>query len=220
MPMATVATAVTVNPGSRVRRRMASPSSEMRLVIESAPALERRWAAPHAPAHAARTARRVPIAAGSSQVLRTQRNYACAWLPRQVSRLSASRTSIPGIEQTCGHPVCRLMRSGHGGPGGTGNCERRCGDSWIPRGGPAIAALRRRGLPPLRPQHGRSCVILRQHEPRVRGTDAQLDPPLAAIERLIGEDAEAHAPGPEGERAILIGGGDADELDVCNHATS
>jgi hypothetical protein len=35
---------------------------------------------------------------------------------------------------------------------------------------------------------------------------------------LIGEQLEADDLGPELQRAILIGGGNADELDMCDHA--
>ena len=56
-----------------------------------------------------------------------------------------------------------------------------------------------------------------QHETGVGRADAELDPALRS-ERLIGVNLESEPFGVERERAILIGGGDADELDVGDHA--
>src|SRR5262249_5354797 len=61
---------------------------------------------------------------------------------------------------------------------------------------------------------------IEQHDARVGRPDAQLDPALRVVERLVGEHAEAERFGPELDGAVLIARGDADELHMRNHAES
>jgi hypothetical protein len=61
----------------------------------------------------------------------------------------------------------------------------------------------------------RAALIGREeHDASVGRSNPQLDPALSVVERLIGEDIEADDVGPELQCAILIAGGNADELDV------
>ena len=53
-----------------------------------------------------------------------------------------------------------------------------------------------------------------EDDARVGRSNPQLDPALSVAERLIGEHAKADDVGPEFQRAILIAGRNADELDV------
>ena len=67
---------------------------------------------------------------------------------------------------------------------------------------------------------GRGVAIGRDVEPhdvRVAALDAQLDPALMLVERLIRVDDEAHLLGPKRERAGLIARRDAGELDAFDH---
>src|SRR5687767_8811194 len=47
--------------------------------------------------------------------------------------------------------------------------------------------------------------------------DGELDPALGVAERLVRHQGEADLPGPEFQRAVLVAGRDADELDVGDH---
>src|SRR3954470_14482417 len=65
--------------------------------------------------------------------------------------------------------------------------------------------------------HARLQALLVEHEQHQAGVgraDAQLDPALLVVERLIREHLEADLLGPELERARLVVGRDADELHV------
>ena len=56
-----------------------------------------------------------------------------------------------------------------------------------------------------------------EDDPGLGFRDAQLEPALFLVERLIGDDGEPELVRIEIERAVLIGHRDADELDLFNH---
>jgi hypothetical protein len=57
----------------------------------------------------------------------------------------------------------------------------------------------------------------KENEPRIGFRDAHFYPPLLRVERLIGHQAKAELFRVEGECAILIPRGDADEFDASDH---
>src|SRR5206468_8263686 len=59
-----------------------------------------------------------------------------------------------------------------------------------------------------------------QGDPGAGSADAQLDPALIVIERLIGDDSKSQFRGVELQRALLVCHRDADELDGLDHVTS
>src|SRR3569833_480590 len=58
-----------------------------------------------------------------------------------------------------------------------------------------------------------------QHHTGLRAGDTELDPALLA-HRLVGHYPEPHLPGPEGQRAVLVAGRDADEFELPDHLSS
>src|SRR4051794_40543187 len=57
----------------------------------------------------------------------------------------------------------------------------------------------------------------KQDDPGVRAGNAEFEPALVFAERLIGEEPEPEHLGVEGERAVLVRDGNADELYSTNH---
>src|SRR5262249_7034811 len=57
----------------------------------------------------------------------------------------------------------------------------------------------------------------KQHHARFRFRNAQLDPALLLIERLIGDDREPKFLGVKIQRAILVGYWNTDEFDLLDH---
>src|SRR5262249_43201201 len=58
-----------------------------------------------------------------------------------------------------------------------------------------------------------------QHDARIRPRDAQLQPALLVVERLVGQQPEAQHLRVEGQSTILVRHRNADELDASNHAS-
>src|SRR5262249_61475017 len=57
-----------------------------------------------------------------------------------------------------------------------------------------------------------------EDDARLRGADAELDPALRLAHGLVGDDLEAQLLRVEGDRGVLVAGGDADELETRHHA--
>jgi hypothetical protein len=58
---------------------------------------------------------------------------------------------------------------------------------------------------------------LKQHDPRIGAWNAEFQPALLFVERLIGEQAEAQYFCVKGERPILISHGNAHKFDSSDH---
>jgi len=61
---------------------------------------------------------------------------------------------------------------------------------------------------------------LKQHHPRIGPGNAEFQPALLFVERLIREQAEAQNIRVKGQRPVLIGHRDTDKLDASDHITS